>query len=269
MTNLSWVEAIKKVLQEQGEPMRVSEITQAILEQKYRTKVGATPNTTVGAILSQPQVRAEIEKVERGIYRYPPVGVPPSTPKNGSNELLESTASSDASGIADVELDDTGILNAFGLFWRRSEVDWTPSAIRLAGVQLAGSTAVDFSAQVGVYLLYDGSRLVYVGRVSEPRLGRRLREHTRDRLSGRWDRFSWFGLRPVGEAGALGQAPDGQIGLEVLISTLEALLIEALEPPQNRRQGDGFAALEFIQATDPAIKKQRTKALLSELTERL
>ena len=50
-----------------------------------------------------------------------------------------------------------------------------------------------------------------------------------------------------------------------LISTTEALLIEGPEPPQNRRQGDGFNAVEFIQATDPAIEQNRKKQLLGEL----
>jgi hypothetical protein len=43
---------------------------------------------------------------------------------------------------------------------------------------------------------------------------------------------------------------------------MEALLIEGLEPPQNRRQGDGFSALEFIQVTDPEVEKSRTQAVL-------
>jgi hypothetical protein len=32
-----------------------------------------------------------------------------------------------------------------------------------------------------------------------------------------------------------------------MISTLEALLIKSLEPPQNRKRGDGFSAVEYIQ----------------------
>ena len=68
---------------------------------------------------------------------------------------------------------------------------------RLLGVQQTGSTPVNFTEQVGVYVLYDVHRPVYVGRVTEPRIGIRLFDHTRDRLTGRWDRFSWFGVRGV------------------------------------------------------------------------
>lgn len=35
--------------------------------------------------------------------------------------------------------------------------------------------------------------------------------------------------------------------LATLVATLEALLIEVLEPPQNRRRGDDFNAIEYIQ----------------------
>lgn len=266
---MSWIDAIKRVLSESGEPMRASEIAQTIVDKKYRGKVGATPNTTVGSVLSQPPLRDEVEKIERGIYRYPPVGAsqgdaettPAGTEPNGS-ELTAPLA-------ANLTEDEPGLLNAFGLFWRRLEVDWLPSQPKLLGVQLAGSSAVDFGEQVGLYVLYDGSRLVYVGRVNEPRLAKRLREHTRDRLSGRWDRFSWFGVRAVTDEGLASFSSSATVSMDTLIKTLEALLIEALEPPQNRRQGDGFAELEFIQVLDPSIEKKRKKQLLNELSRGL
>ncbi|WP_323749534.1 HTH domain-containing protein [Curtobacterium sp. VKM Ac-1393] len=267
MQNLGWSEAIKKVLAEQGEPMRTSEIAQAILDGNLRSKVGATPHTAVASYLSQEPLRSEVEKLDRGVFRYPPAAKEdkpvPSSAAQTPVVALEDT------GTADVSEDERGLLNAFGLFWRRAEIDWAPSAPTMLGVQLTGSAAVDFSSQEGVYILYDGSRLVYVGRVTEPRMGKRLREHTRDRLSGRWDRFSWFGVRPVGANGELEDAPDTDLDADLVISTLEALLIEALEPPQNRRQGDGFAELEFIQQIDPNIEKARKKRLLAELSDNL
>lgn len=119
-----------------------------------------------------------------------------------------------------------------------------------------------------MYLLHDGERVVYVGRVTDPRLGTRLREHTRDRLSGRWDRFSWFGVQGVTEDGQLSQPPE-EFTLENLVSTMEALLIEGLEPPQNRRQGDGFNAVEFIQGTDPVLAKQRKQRVIDELSSHI
>jgi hypothetical protein len=91
-----------------------------------------------------------------------------------------------------------------------------------------------------------------------------LRAHTSDRLSGRWDRFSWFGLRGVKENGSLEDSTVPWTS-EVVIETMEALLIESLEPPLNRKRGDNFSALEFIQVTDPQLEKAQKQALLEEI----
>ena len=45
---------------------------------------------------------------------------------------------------------------------------------------------------------------------------------------------------------------------------IEAVLIEALEPPQNRKGGDGFHGIEFIQTEDPDKAKER---LISEFEQ--
>ena len=80
-------------------------------------------------------------------------------------------------------------------------------------------------------------------------------------MSARWDRFSWFGLLPVSETGKLGTLP---VTFEAakLIPALEAILIEALEPRQNRKRGDDLAAVEYIQRVDPEIEKKKIKATL-------
>ena len=54
-----------------------------------------------------------------------------------------------------------------------------------------------------------------------------------------------------------------------LIATMEALLIESVEPPQNRRRGDDFRAVEFLQAEDPEIEITRMKALLAQMHPKL
>ena len=122
--------------------------------------------------------------------------------------------------------------------------------------------------QLGIYLLYDGREVIYVGRTTERRLGRRLFEHTIDRMSARWDRFSWFGLLPVSDSGALGKLPT-TFDATQMIPALEAILIEALEPRQNRKRGDDLAAVEFLQKEDPAIKKKMVKDTLETALSKL
>jgi len=53
----------------------------------------------------------------------------------------------------------------------------------------------------------------------------------------------------------------------VVVETMEALLIESLEPPLNRRRGDNFSAAEYIQAPDPQIEKAKKKAILEEMAQ--
>jgi hypothetical protein len=54
-----------------------------------------------------------------------------------------------------------------------------------------------------------------------------------------------------------------------LIPALEAILIEALEPRQNRKRGDDLAAVEYIQKGDPEIEKKRVKATLDAALNKL
>jgi hypothetical protein len=129
-------------------------------------------------------------------------------------------------------------------------------------MQDIGAEPVDFNKQLGIYLLYDGREVIYIGRSTDRPLGRRLYEHTSDRLAVRWDRFSWFGLLPVFETGDLGSLPDTYDAAKI-IPALEAILIEALEPRQNRKRGDDLSAVEYIQCEDPEIQKKRQKELLA------
>jgi len=146
------------------------------------------------------------------------------------------------------------------MFWRRNAIEWSATP-KLLGMQQIGATPVDFNKQLGIYLLYDGREVIYIGRTTDRPLGRRLYEHTSDRMAARWDRFSWFGLLPVSETGVLGQLPL-TFDAAKMIPALEAILIEALEPRQNRKRGDDLSAVEYIQREDPEIQKKRVKESL-------
>ena len=139
-----------------------------------------------------------------------------------------------------------------GVYWERGRVNWAGKP-RLFGRAHPKADRVDLAGQQGVYLLYDENRVVvYVGQAAKQSIGQRLAQHTSDRLTGRWQRFSWFGIRPVAEDGKLGSVKAVTITPKQLISTLEALLIEALEPRQNRA-GSSYSGEEYIQANDPKL----------------
>lgn len=225
MADLSWRDAVLQVLRTSAEPMHYTEIAETISEQDLRTALGATPASTVNATIStsiqNEGQQSPFVRVGRGIYSLRPTTARPA-PTLAAPEAEEP--------------DDTGLINAFGMYWARANVLWTPTP-RILGQQQPGSTPVDFCGQRGVYLLHDGRAVVYVGRTTDQPLGVRLRQHTIDRLNGRWDRFSWFGVYPVAESGALTTSAVGTYDLEMLIVTMEALLIEGLRAPAESEAG--------------------------------
>ncbi len=54
-----------------------------------------------------------------------------------------------------------------------------------------------------------------------------------------------------------------------IITALEAILIEALEPRQNRKRGDDLSVVEYLQTEDPEIDRKRKKALLESALEKV
>jgi hypothetical protein len=254
MADLPWLDAIKKALEGESEPVHYTDIAQKIVDQKLRANVGATPANTVGALLStslkNEGATSPFEKAERGYYRLRKAATTGTASVACDALIIEDESNTT----------EAGLVHAFGMYWRRDAVVWNPT--RLLGEQLTGSKPVDFASQRGVYLLHDRREVIYVGRAIDQGIGVRLKAHTTDRLNGRWDRFSWFGVYPVRDDGTLGDDIEHTIGAEILIATMEALLIEATEPPQNRKRGDGFQAVEFIQVEDPDLIKRRARDLL-------
>jgi hypothetical protein len=260
-TELTWRKAIDKVLGTSPTPLHYNEIKERIISDGLRQKLGATPASTVNAQITgsikhdgadSPYVR-----VSKGTFALRSSGaISEIIPKKLTPEVAES----------DVE-EQYEIVSSFGMFWRKEAVEWVSNP-KLLGMQQIGSTPVDFCKQLGIYLLYDGREVIYVGRTTDRPLGRRLFEHTIDRMSARWDRFSWFGLLPVSDTGTLELLPSTYVAAN-LIPALEAILIEALEPRQNRKRGDDLAAVEYIQRVDPEIEKKKVKATLDAALNKL
>ena len=261
-TELTWRKAIDRVLSSSPTPLHYNEITQRIISEGLRKNLGATPAATVNAQISSSIKRdgdsSPYMRVSKGTFaiRSGTSGVSIVPPKL-TPDVVESEESEE----------QYEIISSFGMFWRKDAIEWTATP-KLLGMQQIGATPVDFYKQLGIYLLYDGREVIYVGRTTDRPLGRRLYEHTIDRMSARWDRFSWFGLLPVSDAGQIGSLPETYSAAK-LIPALEAILIEALEPRQNRKRGDDLAAVEYLQKVDPEIEKKRVKATLDAALNKL
>ena len=249
--NLPWEDAIQRVLAEADGALHYADIAERIVSKGLRQAVGATPAATVAANLSNSlrEKSSPFLRVGRGEYTLKVIA------EKGSQEHAETIKNAD-------QVEETGALRAFGMFWQRDLILWLGPP-KLLGRQGAGATDVNFADQIGVYLLHDRERVIYVGRASDT-LFARLKAHTTDRLGGRWDRLSWFGLRSVE---ANGELSDSKVSWsqDVVAETMEALLIESLEPPLNRRRGDNLSAIECLQVTDPQIEAAKKKAIIDEL----
>lgn len=254
MAERSWKDAITIVLTEAKEPLHYSDITERILARGLKTTSGATPDQTVNAQISgsikHDGAASPFLRVAKGTF----------TLRLGNGATPQQVIEPEAETSADV-------IRAFGIHWQREHVVWRRQP-RLFGRQQVAAKSVDFGSQRGVYVLADHHSVVYVGRAADRPLGQRLYEHTLDRLSGRWNRFSWFGFYGVSDAGKLTEEPLTPT-LSSIVSAFEAILIETLEPPQNRRRGDDFTGVEYIQDIDPELKEQELQATLRSIELKL
>lgn len=251
---IPWRKAIEKVLSDAPTALHYKDVTDRIISDGLRKSLGATPSATVRSLLATGVMNegsnCPFRKVGRGMYEWQRDCCLPS-----SQALLSLPEEEEEAQYE--------IITSFGMFWRKDAIDWC-STPKILGMQQIGAEAVNFFNQRGIYLLYDGREVIYVGRTTDRALGQRLYEHTKDRLSARWDRFSWFGLLPISEEGKLGTMTDSYQSAK-LIPAIEAILIEALEPRQNRKRGDDLSAVEYIQEEDPEIKKKKTIQSLDQL----
>ena len=252
--DLPWRKAIERVLREAGTAMHYKDIAAQVVADGLRKSVGATPASTVAVCLSNSINKdggeSPFQKVGRGEYVLRKSARAARGPKAAPETPEHDEASEE----------QYAIISSFGMFWRRDLVDWSAKA-NILGMQQIGAEAVIFREQLGIYLLYDGREIIYVGRATDRPIGRRLYEHTQDRLSTRWDRFSWFGVLPVSDKGMLGPLPEIYDSRRIL-PALEAILIEALEPRQNRKRGDDLSAVEYLQKEDPKVEQKKKKAIL-------
>ena len=231
--NLSWAEAVLKVLRETNGPLHYTEVERQIMEQGLRPKIANSQATTNSALRSL--MSASGRNGVREIYNQKGVYALESIARELNRKLREEEAAAQNSGVIKIE--------AFGLFWRRGLVDWE-SGPRLLGQQSKDSIVVDFADQDGIYVLHDSREVMYVGKTYTPTsnygLYRRLKDHNDDpRKTVYWDGFSWFGFKPVAQDGRLLQ-PSDNATLESVIDLIETIFIETLLPRLNQQSGEGM-----------------------------
>lgn len=232
---LSWKGAVVVVLQNHDSALSAQEIVEQISLQGLREITGKTPSATVARQLLDlmSEKNPKVKKMGRGLYAH--------------------------SGLEDADdhavNDENLVITNFGIGWKRDEVLWTRNP-KLLGVEVEESEPIDISNEEGIYMLLDGREIMYIGRTTGRPIGVRLSEHARGRMKNRWNRFSWFSIS------------DKSVSQFELISTIESILIEALEPRLNRQGGQNLG-IELIQKADPEIERKRKQELLRDAMDRL
>lgn len=111
MAELAWREAIVEVLKGQENPMHYTEIAQAILDRGIKTVVGATPAASVAATISISHSdegdKSPFVRVSRGYYAL---------------RVSEATVSPEIAVDKPEIEDESGFVNAFGMYWQRDRV---------------------------------------------------------------------------------------------------------------------------------------------------
>ena len=252
MPDMSWIDAIAKILKEEKKPIYYTEIAELIAERGYRTSLGATPANTVNAYISSDinrrKGKSQFVRTERGTYM-----------------LREAIQEIEQEEVEQLE-EKPNLIAGYGVYWDRNKVNW--KSPKILGSELNNSTTIDFSKQIGIYLLHDIRETIYIGQATN--LGERLKQHTANRMSGRWNRFSWFGFYPVDQNGKLNERKDSifNFDFKTLLDTLESLLIETIEPRQNRKSGNNFNAVEYLQEEDGEFENLKTQNALLELIKK-
>lgn len=174
MSDMPWKDAILHVLKREGSAMHYTDIAERIVENRLRESVGATPASTVAAVISMSLNNEDEDspflRVRRGEYIL----------RELARDDVEAGQPGDETESTDEE--DQYVIQALGMFWDRDSVLWT-SDPRILGRQQIGADHVDMGDQRGVYLLHDTRDVIYIGRTTQRSLGQRLYEHTYDRLN--------------------------------------------------------------------------------------
>lgn len=169
------------------------------------------------------------------------------------------------------------LIKTYGLFWKREDVFWgrPKKSGNLFGIPAHKKKAnpIDFREQTGIYVLYADYKIVYIGQAGNgnAKLFTRLKKHCNDDLAGRWNQFSWFGLKYVLKEGALSKdVLSASIPRKTMLNHIEAILIDASEPPLNRQGGRwGQLIKQYLQHRDDENLGYTDKEILRKLEKKI
>ena len=166
-----------------------------------------------------------------------------------------------------------------GLFWKLDDIYFGQVGGGGHRGQLLGQReskpfpkSIDFAMQIGVYALYADFSLLYVGQVgggANNRLLARIRQHATGDFRGRWNRFSWFGLRWVKGNGQLSKENEAfHPTRKEVLDHVEGIILQFAEPSLNGQEGRFGDDLErYVQIRSPDLGLTEKEILKEILTK--
>lgn len=137
------------------------------------------------------------------------------------------------------EINNELMITHYGLFWSERDVYWGRGG-DLRGHDDKKEISSCYKGFVGIYCLYGDGKLLYVGETgldTKNTLFWRLGQHRKGAMSGRWDRFSWFGRKDT----------NGKASIKKSLSQLEAISIAIINPGFNKQSGTFAGATQVFQ----------------------
>lgn len=158
-----------------------------------------------------------------------------------------------------------------------------PKLGRLSDEQRAKQT-LSFWDVPGIYVLYRGDAVVYVGKSEDGGIGVRLKQHHQtDHLVGRWDTFSWVSPMPIvevfpgsdssqpasGLAFGAAPSPPTAANLSTWLAEIEALGILLARPLDNRQVPDLSTDLWWFTQVKSKFARLTQEEMIAELHAKL
>ena len=239
--------SIAEIISDSSEPMDYREIAVELAKTERIAALGVMPYRSVCAIIEE-AILQEGDDCPF-VKTYPGVYIHRKNARRGHHRDLKVM-------LPEMAKFSLGIITCYGELWHRDRVDWMQSA-QIIGCQFKSSPKVNFAEQDGIYALHLKDKTVtYIGHTGERTLGECLFEHTQDRLDAYFEKFSFYGFRPVFDDGTFGSVPE-KADIQDVMASMLSTLVEVASPKANRRYFDKFSQLGFIQCPDPRIVNMR------------
>ena len=239
---------IEQILSNSSSPIDYEQIAVELADKGMIHPFGVMPRRQICSIIEN----AIIQAADRCpfVKTYPGVYIARAIASPGQLRAAKKAL------LPEMNFNKTGIITCYGQMWSRDRIIWTPKP-QIFGCQYQESPKIDFAKQIGIYALHseDGTP-VYIDYTLEKMLGECLYGHTEDRLSGRWDRFSFYGLLPINEEGSFGPLPS-ECKIEDVMASMRSIIVEVSQPRATRRYFDYFSTLLFVQWRNPEVEAKR------------